>query len=104
MILANAARGEIVRRLGGRERRLCLTLGALAQIETMLEARDFQDLVARLSKPSARQVLAALSALLEAGEGAAPLGPTQPEELARSAVTLAEAGEAIAAAFAAGLR
>jgi hypothetical protein len=30
MIAANHARGEVIQELGGQQRRLCLTLGALA--------------------------------------------------------------------------
>ena len=39
---ANRARGEVVVVLTGRERRLCLTLGALAELETAFAAEGWR--------------------------------------------------------------
>lgn len=46
---ANPRRGEISALLDGRERRLCLTLGALAELESAFAADDLQALVERFS-------------------------------------------------------
>lgn len=46
---ANRRRGEIAAELDGREYRLCLTLGALAELEAAYAADDLGALVARFS-------------------------------------------------------
>lgn len=46
---ANLRRGEIAAMLDGRERRLCLTLGALAELEAAFAADDLNALVERFS-------------------------------------------------------
>ncbi|MET0169966.1 MAG: gene transfer agent family protein [Aliihoeflea sp.] len=46
---ANHRRGEILATLAGREWRLCLTLGALAELEACFEARDLGALVERFT-------------------------------------------------------
>jgi hypothetical protein len=93
---ANGARGEVIAVLAGEPRRLCLTLGALAEIETALDLASVADLGARLRAPSAGDLLVVLVALLRGGgevEAAAALD--------RLAVSPAEAAAAVAAAFAA---
>lgn len=45
--MANARRGEIEAELGGVRRRLVLTLGALAELETHFEAQDLVELAER---------------------------------------------------------
>jgi hypothetical protein len=85
----NGARGEVIASLGGVERRLCLTLGALAELETAFGAEGVEALAERLARPSARDLLLVLEALLRGGGDTAPLG----------SVTLAEAAAAVAAAF-----
>lgn len=47
--MANAHRGEIAAFLGGEDRRLCLTLGALAELEHAFKAEDLTQLVERFS-------------------------------------------------------
>lgn len=66
---ANKRRGEISARLNGRERRLCLTLGSLADLETALGAGDLVALGQRFSsgRLSARDMLAVLAAGLRGG-------------------------------------
>lgn len=74
---ANGARGEVAARLGGTERRLCLTLGALAELETALGVEGMDGLAERLARPTARDLTAVLAALLRGGgetEAAAELG------------------------------
>jgi hypothetical protein len=46
---ANRRRGEIAAELDGKEHRLCLTLGALAELEESYAADDLGALVARFS-------------------------------------------------------
>ncbi|PHP68352.1 transfer Agent [Zhengella mangrovi] len=46
---ANRRRGEVAARLDGRDYRLRLTLGALAELEDAFGVEDLQALVARLS-------------------------------------------------------
>jgi hypothetical protein len=49
---ANRRRGEIAAELDGRMRKLCLTLGALAELEAAYAADDLGRLVARFSTGS----------------------------------------------------
>lgn len=93
---ANAARGEVMASLAGVERRLCLTLGALAQIETGLKVEGAEALAARLRTLSAGDLMVVLAALLRGG-GEHALA----EDLDKAGVTPREAAEAVAAAFAA---
>ena len=86
----NGPRGEVTAVLGGVERRLCLTLGALAELETAFGAEAVDALAGRLSRPSARDLLIVLEALLRGGgDGGGPLG----------AVDFREAAAVVAAAF-----
>lgn len=95
MTAANGVRGEAVVKLAGTERRLCLTLGALAEIETGLGVADMAALAERMRSLSAKDLMVVLAALLRGGgEGALPDG------LAASAVDPREAAEAVAQAFA----
>ena len=74
---ANGARGEVTAILAGAERRLCLTLGALAEIETGLSVSGIAALGERMRVLSAGDLLIVLAALLRGGgeEGlAADLG------------------------------
>ena len=93
---ANGARGEVVAVLAGTERRLCLTLGALAEIETGLGLEGLSGLAERMRALSARDLTAVLAALLRGGGEHALAG-----ELDRAAVSPVEAAEAVAAAFSA---
>jgi hypothetical protein len=95
----NAARGEAAVMLGGRQARLCLTLGALAEIETALGLGERQTLAERLKTVTARDVTALLEALLRGG-GA---DPADAARLA-SGATPEEAARAVAAGFAAAAR
>ena len=90
----NGVRGEAVARLAGAERRLCLTLGALAEIETALGVSGIADLSERMRTLSAKDLMAVLAALLRGGgeiEFAAGLG--------QAAVDPVEAAEAVVTAF-----
>ena len=68
---ANRHRGEVAARLGGRNRRLVLTLGALAELEAAYGAEDMAALTERFAEArlSARDVIRILGAGLRgAGE------------------------------------
>lgn len=90
----NGVRGEAVARLAGAERRLCLTLGALAEIETALGVSGIADLGERMRTLSAKDLMAVLAALLRGGgeiELAAGLGGVSVDPV--------EAMEAVVTAF-----
>lgn len=95
MIAANGVRGEVVVTLAGTPRRLCLTLGALAEMETAFAVDGFSALAERLRTLSARDLAFVLSALLRGGGEAA---------VDVSAVDFREAAAAVAAAFTAAAR
>ncbi|MEN5168094.1 GTA-gp10 family protein [Brevundimonas pondensis] len=94
--MANGVRGEAVAVLAGAERRLCLTLGALAEIETGLGVAGMAALAERMKALSARDLMVVLAALLRGGGEAAFA-----DGLASAAVDPREAAEAVAKAFAA---
>ncbi len=88
----NPARGEVLSPVAGEPRRLCLTLGALAEIEGALSLCGPGELAARLREPRAEEIAAVLAALLRGGGEDATLA---------ASATPREAAEAVAAAFAA---
>ena len=67
--MANRHRGEIAAELDGRTFTLCLTLGALAELETAFEVDDLPALIARFSDASlsARDMLKIIGAGLRGG-------------------------------------
>ncbi len=90
----NGARGEVRVVLAGEMRTLCLTLGALAEIETALDLDGLEDLVRRLRSLSARDLIVILAALLRGGGEKAFA-----DGLATANVDTREAAEALAQAF-----
>ncbi|ANF53479.1 hypothetical protein DA69_01040 [Brevundimonas naejangsanensis] len=94
--MANGVRGEVVARLAGAERTLCLTLGALAEIETGLGVAGMAALAERMRSLSARDLMVVLAALLRGG-GEVVLA----DGLASAPVDPREAAGAVAKAFAA---
>lgn len=94
----NGARGETGLMIGGRERRLCLTLGALAEIEAAFGCVRMSELEARLRALSAADLLVVLAALLRGG-GEEELAGT----LKESDVRPGEAAGGVAEAFRLGL-
>ena len=72
--MINPRRGEIEAVLGGRQFRLCLTLGALAELEHVFAAEDLSALARRLAdgRLSARDALRIIAAGIRGG--AAPTG------------------------------
>ena len=94
----NAARGETSLMIGGQARRLCLTLGALAEIEAAFGCTRMSELDARLRSLSAADLTLVLAALLRGGgedEAAACLGSAD--------VSPGAAARAVAEAFRLGL-
>ena len=92
--VAIRARGQVIQPIGGVERRLCLTLGALAELETAFDVSGWEALSARLRTLSAKDMMVVLAALLRGG------GEDQAAaELATIAVDFREAAQAVAAAF-----
>ena len=92
--MTNAARGEVCVELAGARRRLCLTLGALAEMEAGLGVTGMEALAERVARMSAGDLMVVLAALLRGGgEGDFADG------LARAAVEPRAAAEAVAAAF-----
>ncbi len=61
--LPNGARGEVVASLGGREVRLCVTLRALAELETRFQVSGFEALGERLKGLGAVDLMVVLQAL-----------------------------------------
>lgn len=69
----NRRRGEVAAELDGREYRLCLTLGALAELEAAFAADDLAALVERFSsgRLSARDMIRVIGAGLRGAGNAA---------------------------------
>lgn len=91
----NGARGEAAVVLGGQRRRVCLTLGALAEIETGLGVDGLAAVAERMKSLSARDLMVVLTAVLRGG------GQVEPDVVS---VDPREAGVAVAQAFAAAAR
>lgn len=97
--MVNRARGEVPFDWAGRRFRLCLTLGALAEIEAGLGAESLEALEARLARPRVRDLAVILAALLRGGGAEIEEGALLAEPL-----DIPAASRAIAATFrAAGL-
>jgi Phage tail tube protein, GTA-gp10 len=94
----NAARGETRLMIGGVPRRLCLTLGALAEIEAAFGCTRISELGARLKAASAADLLVVVAALLRGGGERAAA-----EALEAAALSPGEAASAVAEAFRLGL-
>jgi hypothetical protein len=94
MIPVNHARGETLLEIDGAPVRLCLTLGALAELEGAFGVRGFSALAARIAQPSATDLLVLIAAL--SGGGGAGLSV---EQLARAQIAPQDAARAIGEAF-----
>lgn len=70
--MPNIQRGEIAAVIDGEERVLCLTLGALAELEATLQARDLNGLAERFAggRIGSRDLMAILGAGLRGGGNA----------------------------------
>ncbi|MBI1186914.1 MAG: gene transfer agent family protein [Alphaproteobacteria bacterium] len=92
--LFNQARGETALEINGRQHRLCLTLGALAELEAAFDAHGFNDLAEKLAHLSASDMLVVLAALTGGGGEAVTTG-----DLARAQIDPRAAAQAVAEAF-----
>jgi hypothetical protein len=89
--MGNSVRGEVPVMIGGKPRRLCLTFGALAEIETQLGV-DAEELGARLRRLSPAELWLIVGALLRgAGQSEAPLTSNNRTDVAALATAVAEA-------------
>ena len=94
----NGARGEVSLDVAGQKRVLCLTLGALAEIESAFGCASLVDLQARMRRLSAAELIQLVTILMKgAGEH------VEPDELARLNIQPAAAALAVAEAFRAGV-
>ncbi len=90
----NRARGEVLLSIDGRERRLCVTLGALAELEAAFDVISLAELGERLAQLTAADLITVLAALV-AGGGE----PVTTAELAAALIDPKEAAAAVARAF-----
>ena len=90
----NAARGETVLSIDGADRKLCLTLGALAEIEQALGCATIAELDVRMRALSACDLVHVLRALLIGGRA-----PEIAGRLSEANVAPGEAASAVAEAF-----
>ncbi len=93
-MMENSVRGETSLMIAGVPHRLCLTLGALAKIETGLGVAGDVSLSSRLNRLNANDVLLLLQALLAGGGN-----PVAIEDLRDSSLHPTEVANAIASAF-----
>jgi len=90
---ANVARGEVALEIDGQRHVLCLTLGALAEIEAAFGCTKLSELDVRMRALSAGDLRVVLAALVRDGEG----------DVAIESVSPGEAAKAVAEAFRLGL-
>lgn len=88
-MLANKARGEVLLDIDGRPHRLCVTLGALAELEAAFDVASLTELGERLAQLTASDLITVLAAL--SGSTAA--------ELAHADIDPSAAAKAVAEAF-----
>jgi hypothetical protein len=92
--LVNAARGEVLLTIDGAPRRLCLTLGALAELEAAFDALSLSALAERLGQLTANDLIVVLAALTAGGgEAVSAAG------LAKASIDPAAAARAVSQAF-----
>ncbi|MFZ2030043.1 MAG: GTA-gp10 family protein [Vitreimonas sp.] len=90
----NAARGEVLLAIDGVDCRLCVTLGALAELEAAFDVVSLAELGERLAQLTASDLLTVLSALC-AGGGE----PKSASDLASARIDAKAAAAAVASAF-----
>lgn len=90
----NRARGEVLLNIDGRERRLCVTLGALAELEAAFDVVSLTDLAERLGQLTASDLITVLAALTAGGGEAMSTA-----ELAAARIDPKQAAASIADAF-----
>jgi Phage tail tube protein, GTA-gp10 len=65
--LHNRARGEVLLHIDGRARRLCVTLGVLAELEAAFDVASFSELGERLAQLTASDLILVIAALTAGG-------------------------------------
>lgn len=91
MVIANKARGEVAVTVAGGEYTLCLSLGALARIETALELDSLEEFGERMSRPRVADLLAVFEALAGVDLDADGLPAGAVEEIAAAITAAVEA-------------
>lgn len=94
----NGARGEVSLDVAGRKRVLCLTLGALAEIESAFGCASLADLQARMRRLSAAELLQIVAILMKGGGE-----QVEPDTLVQLNIQPTAAAAAVAEAFRAGV-
>lgn len=82
--MSNPARGEVTLEAGSETHRLCLTLGALAEIEAGLGVSGFAAMAERLRCLSAADLALVLSALMRGGGAVTDLTAIDPVRAAKA--------------------
>lgn len=77
-------RGDVEIMIDGEARRLCLTLGALADLEVIFDCRSIQDLQNRLKQLSARELIEVLKVLLKAANSNCSVDGVMPIQAANA--------------------
>jgi hypothetical protein len=90
----NRARGEVLFEIDGRATRLCVTLGALAELEAAFDVTSLSELGERLAHLTASDLVLVLAALTAGGGEAMSTA-----QLAAAAIDPRAAAEAVADAF-----
>lgn len=92
--LCNKARGEVMLRIDGQPHRLCVTLGALAELEAAFDVVSLEALGERLAQLSPADLVTVVSALVTGGGE-----PLNPSHIAAAEIDPREAARAVAEAF-----
>lgn len=90
----NRARGEVVLDIDGRHVRLCLTLGALAELEAAFDVISLSELGERLARLTAADLIVVIAALAKGGGEV--IGA---EDLCSARINAKAAATAVAEAF-----
>lgn len=90
----NRARGEVMLEIDARPVRLCLTLGALAELEAAFDVISLAELAERLAHLTAADIIVVLAALTKGGGDA-----MSTTDLSAARIDPREAAAAVAEAF-----
>ena len=66
-MIVNSKRGEVAINIDGEDYKLCLTLGALAELETLFKAQSLEDLGIKLGAIGANDIIDVILILLKGG-------------------------------------
>lgn len=80
----NRARGEVTCEIAGVPHVLCVTLGALAELETLFACANLAELQARLARLSALEMQQVLQVLARAGGQDVDVERVRPSDAARA--------------------